>query len=132
MSRGRPTLTDKSRAIRAPSHGPSVAARLTLPIALLLFVQSLTIHRHEKVIQRLSQRWMGKDAVAKNGTRQLPHHGDLQHRHHFAAFHAQDRATQHLTVASPPSLLNPRAPVDALEPKRCTRWGCQYSPSCCF
>ena len=60
---------------------------------LLLFMQSLAIHRHEEVIQRLSQRGMCKDAVANNGIGQLPHHGDLQYRHHFAAFHAKDRAT---------------------------------------
>jgi len=74
-------------------------ASLTLSIcpngrlALLLFMQSLAIHRHEEVIQRLSQRGMCKDAVANNGIRQLPHHGDLQYRHHFPAFHAKDRAT---------------------------------------
>jgi hypothetical protein len=33
-------------------------------LALLLLMQSLAIHRHEEVIQRLSQRGMGKDAVA--------------------------------------------------------------------
>src|SRR5262249_56746983 len=62
-------------------------------LALLLFMQSLAIHRHEEVIQRLSQRGMCKGAVANNGVRQFPHHGDLQYRHHFTAFHAKDRAT---------------------------------------
>jgi hypothetical protein len=38
-------------------------------LALLLFSQSLAIHRHEEVIQRLSQRGMCKDAVANNGIR---------------------------------------------------------------
>lgn len=78
---------------------PSNKQSLTLSIcpngtlALLLFSQSLVIHRHEEVIQRLSQRGMCKDTVANNGIRQLPHHGDLQYRHHFPAFHAKDRAT---------------------------------------
>ena len=70
--------------------------RLTLVtsgLSSLLFSQSLGIHRHEEVIQRLSQRGMGKDPVAKNGIRELPHHGDLQYSHHFPAFHAKDRAT---------------------------------------
>src|SRR5215813_2465720 len=53
-------------------------------------MQSLAIHRHEEVIQRLSQGEMCKDAVANNGIGQLSHHGDLQHRHHFAGFHAKD------------------------------------------
>src|SRR5215469_441437 len=69
----------------------SICANGTL--ALLLFMQSLAIHRHEEVIQRLSQCGMCKDAVANNGIRQLPHHGDLQYRHHFPAFHSKDRAT---------------------------------------
>src|SRR5262249_61788884 len=59
-------------------------------LSLLLFSQSLVIQHHEEVIQRLSQRGMGKDAVANNSLRQLPHHGDLQYRHHFPAFHAKD------------------------------------------
>jgi len=38
---------------------------------LLVFMQSLAMHRHEEVIQRLSQRGMCKDAVTNNGIRQL-------------------------------------------------------------
>src|SRR5262249_31548205 len=71
----------------APFHLPDCT------LALLLFMHSLAIHRHEEVIQRLSQRGMCKDAVANNGIRQLPHHGDLQYRHHFTTVHAKDRAT---------------------------------------
>ena len=31
----------------------------------------------EQVIQRLSQGWMGKDAITQNGVGQLAHHGYL-------------------------------------------------------
>src|SRR5947209_6863230 len=54
------------------------------------------VHRHEQVVQRFRQSWVRKGAIAQCRIRQLAHHCNLERRHNFATFDAEDRCAQDL------------------------------------